>query len=71
MMLAWLMSPDIAVSGNYYVAYTTMHLHFQGIHACSEAVSVRQEEDPESKRQKDMASNQLEKAKKSGHIHHT
>ena len=48
-----------------------MHLHFQGMHACSEAVSVRQEEDPESKRQKDMASNQLEKAKKSGHIHHT
>ncbi|DBA94806.1 hypothetical protein WJX77_009295 [Trebouxia sp. C0004] len=29
------------------------------------------EEDPESKRQQDMASSQLEKAKKSGHIHHT
>jgi len=28
-------------------------------------------EDPETKRQKDMASSQLEKAKKSGHIHHT
>ncbi len=69
MMLACLY--DVSISENYYAAYTTMHLHFQHMHAWPEVVSVRQEEDPESKRQKDMASSQLEKAKKSGHIHHT
>jgi len=51
--------------------HTKLCLLSQNMHACSQVVSVHQVEDPETKRQKDMASSQLEKAKKSGHIHHT
>jgi len=34
-------------------------------------VSVQQEDDPETKRVKEMASSQLEKAQKTGHTHKT
>lgn len=69
MMLACI--HDVSISEITLLHTQNKHLHFQHMHAWPEGLSVHQVEDPESKRQKDMASSQLEKAKKSGHVHHT